>query len=63
MNDVDNTIWVIDTNSPESRLRSLDATAKLLPDEMLNNWLVGLVADEKYEEAAILKKEQEGRNL
>ena len=59
--ELDNTVFVIDTSSPEFRLSGLRSTASLLPLEHLEGWLAGFIEQEKFEEAEVIRKEIESR--
>lgn len=53
--------FVFNLNDPAMKLRGLASTAKMLPDQYLQNYLRDFTDMERYEEAAIIKKEIESR--
>lgn len=56
-----NRSFVIDLNNPALKLRALASTAKMLPDQYLQNYLRDFTDMEKYEEADVIKNEIESR--
>lgn len=53
--------FVIDLSDPAMKLRGLASTAEFLPMEYLQNYLLDFIDMERFEEAAVIKKEIESR--